>query len=186
MMATSPTSSAVSAAVDMWTSRSGEPGNSRSGLKRNGHLVGQFATPSGPGRCDECGWHIPTQGHCDGCQQIRVRVRSTVPETMHNAQAERRGRNQPSRWRKRTPTSSSQTVIPSMTRISSSWTTKTLLSVDLSAQRETLVKPSLSRAWRWSGVRRGQSPTLGRWAIRGRGHSRWQTLFYGHCQLEPA
>ena len=39
-------------------------------------------------------------------------VRSTVPpEMMHTAQAERRGRNRPSRWWTRTPTSSSSTVI---------------------------------------------------------------------------
>ena len=58
-------------------------------------------------------------------ERIIAAVRCTVPpETMHTAPAERRGRNQPSRWRKRTPTSSSQTVIPSMTRISTSWKTK--------------------------------------------------------------
>jgi len=24
---------------------------------------------SGPGRCDWCGFHVPTQGHRDGCPQ---------------------------------------------------------------------------------------------------------------------
>lgn len=28
-----------------------------------------FSAPSGPGRCGQCGFHTPTQGHRDGCQQ---------------------------------------------------------------------------------------------------------------------
>lgn len=26
-----------------------------------------FTPPTGPGRCKRCGFHIPTQGHRDGC-----------------------------------------------------------------------------------------------------------------------
>jgi len=26
-----------------------------------------FTPPTGPGRCDDCGWHIPRQGHRDDC-----------------------------------------------------------------------------------------------------------------------
>jgi len=26
-----------------------------------------FQLPTGPGRCNECGWHTPTQGHADDC-----------------------------------------------------------------------------------------------------------------------
>ena len=44
--------------------------------------------------------------------RIIAAVRSTVPpETIHTAQAERRGRNQPSRWRKRAGAGSTQTMI---------------------------------------------------------------------------
>jgi putative DNA primase/helicase len=28
-----------------------------------------FVPPIGPDRCDECGWHVETQGHEDGCRQ---------------------------------------------------------------------------------------------------------------------
>ena len=38
--------------------------------------VGGFVPPSGPGRCDDCGWHVETQGHkpnCAGRQQTRKR-----------------------------------------------------------------------------------------------------------------
>lgn len=35
--------------------------------EQNGHLGAQFAPPSGPGRCDECGCHIATQGHKPDC-----------------------------------------------------------------------------------------------------------------------
>ena len=30
---------------------------------------GVFRAPRGPGRCDWCGFHKPTQGHRDGCPQ---------------------------------------------------------------------------------------------------------------------
>jgi len=43
-------------------------------------------------------------------------------------------------------------------------------------QRQTLVKPSPSRAWRGPCVRRRRSPTLGRWAIPGRGRSTWHSI----------
>ena len=41
--------------------------------KRNGHSTAQFVPPSGPGRCGECGCHVPTQGHRDGCRLTVVR-----------------------------------------------------------------------------------------------------------------
>ena len=28
-----------------------------------------FVPPSGPGRCRDCGWHVPTQGHKPDCAQ---------------------------------------------------------------------------------------------------------------------
>lgn len=34
---------------------------------------GAFRPPSGPGRCPECGWHVPTQGHRDPCLADRQR-----------------------------------------------------------------------------------------------------------------
>lgn len=34
--------------------------------RQNTHTAG-FAPPSGSGRCPECGWHIPTQGHTREC-----------------------------------------------------------------------------------------------------------------------
>jgi hypothetical protein len=30
---------------------------------------GTFRAPRGPGRCDWCGFHKPTQGHREGCPQ---------------------------------------------------------------------------------------------------------------------
>jgi hypothetical protein len=39
-----------------------EMGTAKSGTE-------SFSAPSGPDRCDHCGFHIPTQGHRDGCQQ---------------------------------------------------------------------------------------------------------------------
>ena len=30
---------------------------------------GVFRAPRGPGRCDWCGFHVPTQKHRDGCPQ---------------------------------------------------------------------------------------------------------------------
>ncbi|MGH3968894.1 MAG: DUF3631 domain-containing protein [Mycobacterium sp.] len=35
--------------------------------ERNGHDRSQFTPPSGPGRCDECGYHTATMGHREGC-----------------------------------------------------------------------------------------------------------------------
>ena len=32
-----------------------------------------FSPPTGPDRCDECGFHVPIQGHRDGCEQTEVR-----------------------------------------------------------------------------------------------------------------
>ncbi|WP_090608739.1 DUF3631 domain-containing protein [Mycobacterium lentiflavum] len=34
--------------------------------RNNGHVHG-FKPPKGPGRCDDCGMHVPTQGHRAGC-----------------------------------------------------------------------------------------------------------------------
>jgi hypothetical protein len=30
-----------------------------------------FVPPTGPGRCETCGFHTPTQGHRDGCQTMK-------------------------------------------------------------------------------------------------------------------
>jgi Domain of unknown function (DUF3854) len=35
--------------------------------EHNGRHVGQFVLVTGPGRCEECGWHVATQGHHDNC-----------------------------------------------------------------------------------------------------------------------
>lgn len=51
-----------------WTGSDG--GTAENGSEPNG-----FAPPTGPGRCDECGWHTPTQGHRDDCQQTRAVTR---------------------------------------------------------------------------------------------------------------
>lgn len=41
------------------------------GAAENGSGASTFTPPAGPDRCDECGFHIPTQGHRDGCQQTQ-------------------------------------------------------------------------------------------------------------------
>ena len=43
--------------------------------KCNGYPAEQFVPPSGPGRCDGCGYYVQIQGHRDGCQQ-QAEVRS--------------------------------------------------------------------------------------------------------------
>lgn len=48
-----------------WTGRTGSDG----GTDESGSETLGFTPPSGPGRCDECGYHVATQGHRDGCQQ---------------------------------------------------------------------------------------------------------------------
>jgi len=45
-------------------------GGGTGGTGRN-PIVG-FTPPSGPGRCAECGWHIPAQGHQPGCPANRT------------------------------------------------------------------------------------------------------------------
>jgi 5S rRNA maturation endonuclease (ribonuclease M5) len=34
---------------------------------RNGNASARFVPPAGSSRCGECGWHVPTQGHREGC-----------------------------------------------------------------------------------------------------------------------
>ena len=53
--------------------------------------------------------HGQPQVDRDGGPHLAAAARSAVPpETVHTAQAERRGRSQPSRWRKWTPTFSAR------------------------------------------------------------------------------
>lgn len=57
------------AGQDMFgTGRTGSDG----GMAENGSEPGLFTPPTGPGRCDDCGFHVDTQGHRDGCQQTEA------------------------------------------------------------------------------------------------------------------
>jgi hypothetical protein len=38
-----------------------------------------FVPPTGPGRCETCGFHTPTQGHRDGCQTMKKENTSAHP-----------------------------------------------------------------------------------------------------------
>ncbi|SON62272.1 hypothetical protein MSIMFI_03797 [Mycobacterium simulans] len=50
--------------------------------ERNGHCRGQFIPPTGAGRCCECGFHVATQGHRDGCPaKIRAPIGGITPAT---------------------------------------------------------------------------------------------------------
>ncbi|WP_275580745.1 DUF3631 domain-containing protein [Mycobacterium riyadhense] len=49
---------------------------------RNGQANAQFVPPTGPGRCHECGFHVATQGHRDGCSaKTRAPIGGITPAT---------------------------------------------------------------------------------------------------------
>ncbi|ORA80747.1 hypothetical protein BST28_08265 [Mycolicibacter kumamotonensis] len=52
------------------TGRTGSDG----GTDETGSDTLGFTPPTGPGRCTECGWHVPKQGHHGDCQQTQAVV----------------------------------------------------------------------------------------------------------------
>jgi hypothetical protein len=44
-------------------------GQDRTGRFEEKRIGNGFVPPTGPGRCEECGWHVEKQGHKDGCAQ---------------------------------------------------------------------------------------------------------------------
>lgn len=49
---------------------------------KNGFAPPGFVPPRGPDRCRECGFHVPTQGHRDGCQQTIGEVGQATPDVL--------------------------------------------------------------------------------------------------------
>lgn len=52
----------------------------------------QFRLPAGPGRCPDCGFHYPTQGHRGDCPQMPFRSAKDICDALREIPPERRAR----------------------------------------------------------------------------------------------